>query len=101
MWVADQGAAPRGWTLTDRLVWVARHSGAGIHEHRLAVERAAPRAQRRLAHGGRGWFYDAAAFMALTDEHVWIELPGLLWRHVVAVYGRDRVTASAGRIPGA
>jgi predicted TIM-barrel fold metal-dependent hydrolase len=30
-----------------------------------------------LAHGGRGWWYDAAAFMALTNEHVWLELSGL------------------------
>ncbi|WP_328630569.1 amidohydrolase family protein [Streptomyces sp. NBC_00356] len=30
-----------------------------------------------LAHGGRGWWYDAAAFMALSNEHVWIELSGL------------------------
>jgi uncharacterized protein len=30
-----------------------------------------------LAHGGRGWWYDAAAFMALASERVWIELSGL------------------------
>jgi hypothetical protein len=30
-----------------------------------------------LAHGGRGWWYDAAAFFALSDERVWIELSGL------------------------
>jgi uncharacterized protein len=30
-----------------------------------------------LAHGGRGWWYDAAAFMALTSDRVWIELSGL------------------------
>ena len=30
-----------------------------------------------LAHGGRGWWYDAAAFLALANEHVWIELSGL------------------------
>jgi uncharacterized protein len=30
-----------------------------------------------LAHGGRGWWYDAAAFMALSNEHVWIDLAGL------------------------
>ncbi len=30
-----------------------------------------------LAHGGRGWWYDAAAFLALTYENVWIELSGL------------------------
>ena len=30
-----------------------------------------------LAHGGRGWWYDAAAFLALSNERVWIELSGL------------------------
>jgi predicted TIM-barrel fold metal-dependent hydrolase len=30
-----------------------------------------------LAHGGRGWWYDAAAFLALMRERVWIELSGL------------------------
>jgi predicted TIM-barrel fold metal-dependent hydrolase len=30
-----------------------------------------------LAHGGRGWWYDAAAFLALAHDHVWIELSGL------------------------
>ena len=30
-----------------------------------------------LAHGGRGWWYDAAAFLALSHERVWIELSGL------------------------
>jgi uncharacterized protein len=30
-----------------------------------------------LAHGGRGWWYDAAAFLALSSGRVWIELSGL------------------------
>ena len=30
-----------------------------------------------LAHGGRGWWYDAAASLALLHENVWIELSGL------------------------
>jgi predicted TIM-barrel fold metal-dependent hydrolase len=30
-----------------------------------------------LAHGGRGWWYDAAAFLSLANDHVWIELSGL------------------------
>ena len=30
-----------------------------------------------LAHGGRGWWYDAAAFIALMRPNVWIELSGL------------------------
>jgi hypothetical protein len=35
------------------------------------------RLQVVLAHGGRGWWYDAAAFMALSSQRVWIELSGL------------------------
>jgi len=30
-----------------------------------------------LAHGGRGWWYDAAAFLALSYPTVWLELSGL------------------------
>lgn len=30
-----------------------------------------------LAHGGRGWWYDSAAFMAQAHDNVWIELAGL------------------------
>lgn len=30
-----------------------------------------------LAHSGRGWWYDAAASLALLNEHVWLELSGL------------------------
>jgi uncharacterized protein len=41
------------------------------------VLRDFPRLTFSLAHGGRGWWYDAAAFLALTNERVWIELSGL------------------------
>ena len=30
-----------------------------------------------LAHGGRGWWYDAAAFISLMRPNVWIEVSGL------------------------
>jgi predicted TIM-barrel fold metal-dependent hydrolase len=30
-----------------------------------------------LAHGGRGWWYDAAAFIALSRPNAWIDLSGL------------------------
>ncbi|CUR54082.1 Amidohydrolase 2 [metagenome] len=43
----------------------------------LPVVRDFPTLDVVLAHGGRGWWYDAAAFMALSNEHVWIELSGL------------------------
>ncbi|QWF81556.1 amidohydrolase family protein [Amycolatopsis sp. CA-230715] len=30
-----------------------------------------------FAHGGRGWWYDVAAFMALARDNVWLDLAGL------------------------
>ena len=41
-----------------------------------------------LAHGGRGWWYEAAASLALLHENVWIELSGLPPRKLPEYYGR-------------
>lgn len=41
-----------------------------------------------LAHGGRGWWYDAAAFLALTNARVWIELSGLPPARLQTYYAR-------------
>ena len=41
-----------------------------------------------LAHGGRGWWYDAAAFLALMNEHVWIDLAGLPPSRLPQYYAR-------------
>lgn len=41
-----------------------------------------------LAHGGRGWSYDAAAFLALSNDNVWIELSGLPPQRLGVYYGR-------------
>jgi hypothetical protein len=41
-----------------------------------------------LAHGGRGWWYDAAAFLALSNERVWLELSGLPPSQLQAYYSR-------------
>jgi uncharacterized protein len=41
-----------------------------------------------LAHGGRGWWYDAAAFLALSSDRVWIELSGLPPRRLREYYAR-------------
>jgi uncharacterized protein len=41
-----------------------------------------------LAHGGRGWWYDAAAFLTLTNERVWIELSGLPPSRLQSYYAR-------------
>jgi len=47
-----------------------------------------PELQIVLAHGGRGWWYDAAAFLALMRERVWIELSGLPPRKLPEYYAR-------------
>jgi predicted TIM-barrel fold metal-dependent hydrolase len=41
-----------------------------------------------LAHGGRGWWYDAAAALALLHERVWIELSGLPPHRLPDYYAR-------------
>ena len=41
-----------------------------------------------LAHGGRGWWYDAAAFLALSNAHVWIELSGLPPKRLPTYFAR-------------
>ena len=41
-----------------------------------------------LAHGGRGWWYDAAGFMALANPTVWIELSGLPPKRLPEYYAR-------------
>jgi predicted TIM-barrel fold metal-dependent hydrolase len=41
-----------------------------------------------LAHGGRGWWYDAAASLALLHANVWIELSGLPPHRLASYYAR-------------
>jgi hypothetical protein len=50
-----------------------------------------------LAHGGRGWWYDAAAFLALSRETVWIELSGLPPRRLPEYYARHNFARLARR----
>ncbi len=57
-------------------------------EFLLPVARDFPELDIVLAHGGRGWWYDAAAFMALSHEHVWIELSGLPPKKLPEYYSR-------------
>jgi uncharacterized protein len=62
-----------------------------------AVLRDFPGLNVVLAHGGRGWWYDAAAFMALTNETVWIELSGLPPKRLPEYYARHELTRLAKR----
>jgi predicted TIM-barrel fold metal-dependent hydrolase len=54
----------------------------------LPVVRDFPTVDVVLAHGGRGWWYDAAAFLALTYDNVWIELSGLPPKRLPEYYAR-------------
>jgi predicted TIM-barrel fold metal-dependent hydrolase len=51
-----------------------------------------------LAHGGRGWWYDAAAFMALSSGRVWIELSGLPPSRLREYYSRHNWTRLTRRM---
>ncbi|MEO3869975.1 amidohydrolase family protein [Nonomuraea sp. B12E4] len=48
-----------------------------------------------LAHGGRGWWYDAAAFLALSNDTVWLELAGLPPKRLPEYYARYDLTRLA------
>jgi len=63
----------------------------------LPVVRDFPTLDVVLAHGGRGWWYDAAAFMALSDETVWIELSGLPPKRLPEYYARYDLARLARR----
>ena len=40
-----------------------------------------------LAHGGRGWWYQQAAFLALMKSNVWLEVSGLPPQRLPDYYG--------------
>jgi uncharacterized protein len=42
-----------------------------------------------LAHGGRGWWYDQAAFLALMRPNIWLEVAGLPPARLRDYYGRS------------
>jgi uncharacterized protein len=56
--------------------------------HFYPVLRQFPELTVVLAHGGRGWWYDAAAFLALSQPNVWIELSGLPPKRLPTYYAR-------------
>lgn len=78
---------PVYWLCQQRRLPVVVHCGTSVFSgatNRYAdplyledVARDFPDLQIILAHGGRGWWYDAAAFMALSRDNVWIEISGL------------------------
>lgn len=65
--------------------------------HLYPVLRQFPALDVVLAHGGRGWWYDAAAFLALSHETVWIELSGLPPKRLPTYYARHDLARLARR----
>lgn len=61
------------------------------------VLRSFPDLKIVLAHGGRGWWYDAAAFLALSHDNVWIELSGLPPKRLPAYYAKFDLNRLARR----
>jgi uncharacterized protein len=51
-----------------------------------------------LAHGGRGWWYDQAAFLALMRPNVWLEVSGLPPHRLAGYYGAGRLRRLADKM---
>jgi predicted TIM-barrel fold metal-dependent hydrolase len=51
-----------------------------------------------FAHGGRGWWYDIAAFLAQTKENVWLDLAGLPPKKLPEYYQRFDLTRIAQKM---
>ena len=63
----------------------------------LPVLRLFPELNVVLAHGGRGWWYDAAAFLALSHDTVWLELSGLPPKRLPTYYAKYDLGRLASR----
>jgi predicted TIM-barrel fold metal-dependent hydrolase len=94
----DAALYPAYSVLVERGVPLVVHSGTSSFPgstnafadpmHLDAVLRDFPDMQVVLAHGGRGWWYDAAAFLAMSRPNVWIELSGLPPKRLPEYYAR-------------
>jgi len=51
-----------------------------------------------FAHGGRGWWYDTAAFLALSKPNVWLDLAGLPPAKLPEYYARFDLDRLASRM---
>jgi hypothetical protein len=56
-----------------------------------------PQVQFVFAHGGRGWWYDTAAFLALGKPNVWLDLSGLPPARLPDYYARFDLTRLAAK----
>ena len=65
--------------------------------HLVDVVRDFPGATFVLSHGGRGWSYDTAAFLALTYDNVWIDIAGLPPKKLPVYFARHDLARLARR----
>lgn len=56
-----------------------------------------PQVQFVFAHGGRGWWYDTAAFLAMAKPNVWLDVAGLPPAKLPEYYARFDLQRLAGR----
>jgi len=94
----DRALYPAYQVLAERRVPLIVHCGTSSFpgsmnemanpEFLLPVVRDFPTLDIVLAHGGRGWWYDAAAFMAQSNDLVWIDLAGLPPKRLPEYYAR-------------
>ncbi|HEY1572430.1 MAG TPA: amidohydrolase family protein [Pseudonocardiaceae bacterium] len=91
----------------ERGVPVILHSGTSLFpgararfgnpELLLDVVEDFPQVQFVFAHGGRGWWYDTAAFLALGKPNVWLDLAGLPPVRLPDYYARFDLARLAGK----
>lgn len=103
----DRSLYPAYEVLAERSVPLVVHCGTSTFpgamneladpEFVLPVVRDFPTLNVVLAHGGRGWWYDKVAFMALAYPTVWIELSGLPPKRLPEYYARFDLTRLASR----
>ncbi|HEY4018643.1 MAG TPA: amidohydrolase family protein [Pseudonocardiaceae bacterium] len=95
---ADRELYPAYAICAERGIPVILHSGTSIFpgarssfgnpELMLDVIEDFPNLPFVFAHGGRGWWYDLAAFLALAKPNVWLDLAGLPPRKLPEYYAR-------------
>jgi predicted TIM-barrel fold metal-dependent hydrolase len=95
---ADKELYPAYEVCAERGVPVVLHSGTskfpgsrsrcGDPALMLDVLEDFPQVPFVFAHGGRGWWYDTAAFLALAKPNVWLDLAGLPPQKLPEYYAR-------------
>lgn len=98
---------PVYWVCQERGVPVVIHCGTSVFAgatNKYAdpalvddVARDFPDLTVVLAHGGRGWSYDAAAFLTYIHANVWIEISGLPPKRLPDYYQRHDLSRLASK----